>query len=86
MIQLKMFRISFLNIFFMLLFLMESEASSSILLKRQSLIYHEPPFENIFLKKKDPITEHYITQRFDHFDRQNNQTFQMVLINSQYTH
>lgn len=51
----------------------------SIALKRQSLIYYEPPFENSF-KLRENITEHYITQYVDHFNHQDNRTFQMVII------
>lgn len=47
-------------------------------LKRQTLIFHEPPYENI-LERADQVTEHHITQRLDNFDHQNNQTFDMVL-------
>lgn len=55
-----------------------SQSSSiSIALKRQSLIYYEPPFENN-LKLRENITEHYITQPVDHFNHQDNRTFQMV--------
>lgn len=56
--------------------LLQIEAISSAL-KRQSLIYYEPPFENN-MERADQVTEHYITQRLDNFDRQNPRTFQMV--------
>lgn len=48
-------------------------------LKRQTLIFHEPPYENN-LERADQVTEHYITQRLDNFNHQNNRTFQMVLL------
>ncbi|XP_031618081.1 putative serine protease K12H4.7, partial [Contarinia nasturtii] len=48
----------------------------SVALKRQTLIYHEPPHENN-LKMSDQVIEHYITQRLDNFDHQNNLTFEM---------
>lgn len=56
--------------------LMQSEAGSSAV-KRQSLIFHEPPFENNH-ERADQVTEHYITQRLDNFDHQNERTFEMV--------
>ncbi|XP_031639713.1 putative serine protease K12H4.7 isoform X2 [Contarinia nasturtii] len=54
---------------------MVAEAFSTIL-KRQMLIFHEPPFENNFIRS-DQVIEHYITQRLDHFNHQNNFTFEM---------
>lgn len=48
-------------------------------LKRQTLVFHEPPYENN-LERTDQVTEHYITQRLDNFNHQNNRTFQMVLL------
>lgn len=49
-------------------------------LKRQSLIYYEPPYE-IDHERADQVTEHYITQRLDNFDHQNKKTFRMVRLN-----
>lgn len=46
-------------------------------LKRQSLIYYEPPFESN-QERADQITEHYITQKMDNFNHQDKRTFQMV--------
>lgn len=57
--------------------LLQLEAVSSAL-RRQSLIYHEPPFENN-MERADQVSEHFITQRLDNFDRQNSRTFQMVI-------
>lgn len=54
-------------------------AFESSALKRQSLIFHEPPYENI-RERAELVTEHYITQRLDNFDHQNNRTFQMVVL------
>lgn len=50
-------------------------------LKRQSLIYHEPPVEGLQIRK-DEVTEHHIIQRLDNFNHQNKQTFRMVSISS----
>lgn len=58
--------------------LLKVEAITSAL-TRQTLIFHEPPYENN-LERADQVTEHYITQRLDNFDHQNPRTFQMVLI------
>lgn len=55
---------------------LQVEAVTSAL-KRQTLIFHEPPVENN-LERADQVTEHYIEQRLDNFDHQNNRTFQMV--------
>lgn len=52
-------------------------AAASSALKRQQLIFHEPPFENHH-ERSDQVTERYITQRLDNFDHQNSRTFQMV--------
>lgn len=49
-------------------------------LTRQLQIFHEPPVESVF-KQTDRVTEHYITQRLDNFNRQDSRTFQMVLSN-----
>lgn len=49
----------------------------STALKRQSLIFHEPPVENI-LEKSDQVSEHFITQRLDNFNHQDPRTFEMV--------
>lgn len=68
---LKMFRFILLGL---ILYCAESQASAA--LKRQSMIYYEPPFENI--KSADSVTEHYITQPVDHFNHQDNRTFSMV--------
>lgn len=57
--------------------LLRLAAAASSALKRQSLIFHEPPFENHH-ERADQVTEHYITQRLDNFDHQNPRTFQMV--------
>lgn len=46
-------------------------------LKRQTLIYYEPPFESD-QERADQITTHYVKQRLDNFDHQNKETFQMV--------
>lgn len=56
--------------------LLRVEAITSAL-KRQTLIFHEPPYENN-LERADQVTEHYITQRLDNFDHQNQRTFKMV--------
>lgn len=58
------------------------EAVSSAL-KRQTLIFHEPPHENN-LERADQVTEHWITQRLDNFDHQNPHTFQMVFNESDF--
>lgn len=55
-------------------------------IERQLLVDREPPFELIFREpplendgeKDDGIEEHFITQRLNNFDHQNNETFQMV--------
>lgn len=57
---------------------LQLEAVSSAL-KRQSLIFYEPPVENN-LERADQVTEHYIEQRLDNFNHQDSRTFQMVLI------
>lgn len=62
--------------YFTLFGLVKSETVSGAL-KRQSLIYHEPPFENN-QERADQITEHFIVQRLDNFDHQNKDTFKMV--------
>lgn len=51
----------------------------SVALKRQSLIFYEPPVENI-LERADQVSEHFITQRLDNFNHQDPRTFQMVNI------
>lgn len=51
----------------------------SVALKRQSLIFYEPPVENI-LERADQVSEHFITQRLDNFNHQDPRTFQMVKI------
>lgn len=58
---------------------MDAMSRVSTVLKRQSLIFHEPPVENI-LEKTNPVTEHYITQRLDNFSPQDTRTFRMVFI------
>lgn len=50
-------------------------------LTRQLLIFHEPPVESVF-KQTDQVTEHYITQRLNNFNRQDSRTFQMVRPNN----
>lgn len=62
--------------------LLKVEAVTSAL-KRQKLIFHEPPYENN-LERADQVTEHYVTQRLDNFDHQNPHTFQMVLMKNLY--
>lgn len=52
----------------------------SIALQRQLLIHHEPPFDNHFYGSNNNVTEHFITQRLDNFDHQNQETFQMVSV------
>lgn len=46
-------------------------------LTRQLQIFHEPPVESVF-KQTNQVTEHWITQRLDNFNRQDSRTFQMV--------
>lgn len=62
-----------------LLFSVVQSEEFSIALKRQLLIHREPPFENNGEKYGD-VTEHFITQKLDNFDHQNNKTFQMVSV------
>lgn len=64
----------------LLLFSVVQSEKVSAALKRQSLIYYEPPYE-INHERADQVTEHYITQRLDNFDHQNKETFQMVRLN-----
>lgn len=52
--------------------------ATSVLLKRHLLLHQGPPAE-INVQKVDPITEHNITQRLNHFDHQDIRTFQMVI-------
>lgn len=72
-----MFHNTFVIITLLFLPLIQAK-TESIALKRQTLIYHEPPFENN-LERADTVTEHYITQRLDNFNNQDHRTFQMVL-------
>lgn len=60
-----------------LLFSVVQSEEFSIALERQLLIHREPPLENDGEKYND-VTEHFITQKVDNFDHQNNATFQMV--------
>lgn len=59
------------------LFSVVQSEDGSVALKRQSVIFHEPPFE-IHFQRDNHVTEHFITQRLDNFDHQNKETFQMV--------
>lgn len=69
-----------------LLFNVIQSEEFSIVLERELLIDREPPFELIYREppvendgeRDDGIEEHFITQRLDNFDHQNNGTFQMV--------
>lgn len=56
-----------------------AQSQSSVILKRQSLLFNEPPLDDNFIADKT-ITEHNITQPVDHFNHQDNRTFQMVKI------
>lgn len=63
--------------FLALLFSVVESTEFSIALKRQWFIHREPPFENNREKYSD-VTEHFISQKRDHFDHQNEETFHMV--------
>lgn len=67
---------AFLAALFLVANILPLEAVPSAL-TRQLLIFHEPPVESTF-KQADHVTEHYITQRLDNFNRQDPRTFQMV--------
>lgn len=71
-----MLKYSTIFFFYLTIHSIAAEAFSAAL-KRQMLIFYEPPYEN-YLKSNDQVTEHYITQRLDNFDHQNERTFQMV--------
>lgn len=60
-----------------ILFNFAKSDDGSVALKRQSVIFHEPPFE-IHFQRDNHVTEHFITQQLDNFDHQNKNTFQMV--------
>lgn len=60
-----------------MLFSVVQSEDGSVALKRQSMIFNEPPFE-IHYQRDNHVTEHFITQRLDNFDHQNKETFQMV--------
>lgn len=66
--------------FLALLFSVVQSEGFSVALERQLLIHREPPLENDGEKYSD-VTEHFITQKLDNFDHQNNVTFQMVSFN-----
>lgn len=54
-----------------------AKSQSSVMLKRYSLLYNEPPLEkSVYADEK--ISEHYITQPIDHFNHQDNRNFSMV--------
>lgn len=62
---------------FTMLFSVGQSEDGSVALKRQSVIFHEPPFE-IHFQRDNHVTERFIRQRLDNFDHQNKETFQMV--------
>lgn len=57
------------------------QSQASVILRRQSLLFGEPPLDANFVADKT-ITEHSITQPVDHFNYQDNRTFEMVRIDA----
>lgn len=60
-----------------LVLLCAESQSTSIIARRQSTIYHEPPVESDG-KVDEKIEAHWIVQPVDHFNHQDKRTFTMV--------
>lgn len=67
-----MFRILIVGLIFVC-----AQSQSSVILNRQQLLFNEPPLDTDYIADKRIVTK-YVTQPVDHFNHQDNRTFQMV--------